>query len=126
LVEDANLLVRGADALIIDLQERLIGWGKRYDDLLARYDALTQHTASVATAAKRERSKLTQAIRDQARQPDGSIDPRLVNHFRREANRLLNSGAKEKDVIEQISQWQTTEHQDALSPELMAALAEVP
>lgn len=78
----------------------------------------------VVASAKRERSKLTQAIRDQSRQPDGSIDPRLVNHFRREANRLLNSGSKEKDVIEQISQWQTTERSDALSPDLMAAMAE--
>lgn len=61
--------------------------------------------------AQREASKLTRAIRDLARQPDGSIDPRLIRHFRSRANELLSDGA-ERDtdaVINELGSWDTSD-----------------
>lgn len=40
LTAEANALARYSDGQILDLQERIIGWQKRYDDLLARYHML--------------------------------------------------------------------------------------
>lgn len=58
--------------------------------------------------AKPRRSKLTEAIREQATLPDGTIDPRLLNHFRARANSLRRQGKKEGEIIEAIGIWQVT------------------
>lgn len=78
--------------------------------------------AKAATPPKR--SKLTQAIRDNARLPDGTIDRRLVSHFRGEANKLMNQGVKEAEVIESLGQWQSTETTDGITADRMADLAD--
>jgi hypothetical protein len=67
------------------------------------------------------RSKLTQAIRDNARMPDGTIDRRLVSHFRGQANRLINEGMGVEEVIESLGTWQTTERDDAMTADKIVA-----
>lgn len=67
------------------------------------------------------RSKLTDAIREQARQPDGRIDPRLVAHFRGEANKLLRQNKDVDEVIEMLGEWQTTETTDQPTVERIVA-----
>lgn len=84
------------------------------DDLAAAREALA------ARPAQPRRSKLTQAIRDNARMPDGTIDRRLVGHFRSEANKLLRQNVKEEDVIASLSNWQTTERADQMTADRMA------
>jgi hypothetical protein len=79
-----------------------------------------------ATSRAPKHSKLTQAIRDNARGPDGTIDRRLVNHFRTEANKLLRQNMDEDAVIESLSTWQTTETTDRMTPDRMADTFDAP
>lgn len=69
-------------------------------------------------------SKLTQAIRSNARGPDGRIDRRLLGYFRNRANDLRAQGLSTDEITEEIGTWQTTETTDAMTPERMAALHE--
>lgn len=85
----------------------------RQADIIAQ---LTDRLTETAPATPK-RSRLTRAIRDQARQPDGTIDRRLLSHFRGEANKLLRQHKKEEDIIESLSTWQTTENADQISVE---------
>lgn len=95
---------------------------RRYDDLLAKYHDLRAVRAEQTARhqAPAGKSKLTQAIRDNARGPDGTIDRRLVGHFRTEANKLLRQGVSEDEVIASLSQWQTTERADQMTADRMA------
>lgn len=102
-----------------DLQGALHRERQECDVLRVQVANLTE----ALTPAARKRSKLTQAIRDNARMPDGTIDRRLVNHFRSQANALLNQGMKEPQVIESLSQWQTTERADQITADRMVAMA---
>lgn len=94
-------------------------------DLAEMEDAAVKAVAAAQLEARApKRSKLTQAIRDNARMPDGTIDRRLVNHFRAEANKQLNKNVKEEDVIASLSQWQTTENANQITADRMADLAD--
>lgn len=96
---------------------------------LERENALKQATierlleqAAKSEPVEQQRSKLTQTIRDLARQPDGTIDRRLLSHFRGEANKLQRDGKTVDEIITDISTWQTTERgEDALTVEAMIA-----
>lgn len=116
---------------IATLREQKVAAAAAIDRLTTERDkARTELTnATTALAGQLEtkapkRSKLTQAIRDNARMPDGTIDRRLVNHFRAEANKQLNKNVKEEDVIASLSQWQTTENANQITADRMADLAD--
>lgn len=86
-------------------------------------DDLRREMAGQQLAAERtnEKSRLTTAIRDLARQPDGSIDRRLLSHFRGQANQLRREGKDTDAIIEALGEWQTTERVDALSADAIVA-----
>lgn len=80
-----------------------------------------QEAARAATVQRvaSQRSQLTQAIREQARMPDGSLDRRLLDFLRAKANALIldatsdGSGVTDeliRDVIGRIQSWESSEH----------------
>lgn len=117
---------RWRDAHKVDADRRLAIM-KSQDVALAQRDdtiaALETRLAELTTPAPKPvgKSKLTTAIRDQARLPDGSIDRRLLSYFRGEANRLMRSGMREDVIIESLGQWQTTEQDDRPTAERIVA-----
>lgn len=114
------------DAHKVDADRRLAIM-KSQDAALAQRDetivALEARLAALTTPAPQPvgKSKLTTAIRDQARLPDGSIDRRLLSYFRGEANRLMREGMAESDIIDSLGQWQTTEQEDRPTAERIVA-----
>lgn len=92
-------------------------------ELAARDQKEAEVTAKVQTI-QRQRSKLTQAIRQQARQPDGTLDSRLANYLRDQANAMLREVPEVtdkviEDVIQRISTWDDTETANRLTAEAM-------
>lgn len=103
-----------------DVTEESAAKSWEIERLRAQLAALQDHR----TATQRQRSRLTQAIREQARMPNGSIDQRLLAHFRAVANQRLNDGQDIEDVIAGLSEWDTTERRSGLTADRMADLAE--
>lgn len=132
-----NAVVAEKDARIAELKAALAVTETRYAGAVAEIAAYREERreaqraavtqAQTAQTETRERSQLTTAIREQARGPDGTVDPRLVNHFRGVANQLRLEGATVEEIIERIGQWRTTEPggADAMTiAQVLAAAAE--
>jgi hypothetical protein len=116
------------DALDANFQRSislLRDWEGRFDRLLRQHnDLIAQMTALAPASATRGQSALTTAIRDLSRQADGSIDQRLVNHFRQRANELERDGMAVDDVISTISVWDDSETTSRMTADAIATMAE--
>lgn len=114
------------DATVSDLTQqvrRLAHALEVADQACARLERKLSEQQQTIRKAARSKSRITQAIRDQARMPDGSIDRRLVGYFRSRANQLRTEGFDDDEIVSALGQWQTTESAHSLTPDRMAALS---
>lgn len=94
--------------------------------ILSQQERIKDLESQLAEATKApdrpKKSDLTQAIRDQSRRPDETIDPGLVRLFSRRARELKRQGKSEEEVIEAIENgWATTQDSDQVTAEAIMA-----